>query len=182
MNRRAAEPSHQVERGCPVLSCFWKGPVHHRFTHHRAFDFSPLISERARSPQALLRSRTSSVHHLQLLPPRPTASSPSHSILTLTILEEVRKKYEFVVLGYVIMPEHVHLLISEPRKGDPSLAMQVFKQRTSRGIPHARPQFWQLRFYDFQRLHRTQTSGKASLHALESSREEVGVRSGGVGK
>ncbi len=79
----------------------------------------------------------------------PLLQSPTNRSLTLTILEEVRKKYEFVVLGYVIMPEHVHLLINEPAKGDPSLAMQVFKQRTSRAIPHQGPQFWQLRFYDF---------------------------------
>ena len=30
-------------------------------------------------------------------------------------LETVRQRYEFVVLGYVLMPEHVHLLVSEPR-------------------------------------------------------------------
>ncbi len=38
----------------------------------------------------------------------------------LRILEEVRAKYRFVVAGFVVMPEHVHLLISEPEIGDPS--------------------------------------------------------------
>src|SRR2546426_10049561 len=37
--------------------------------------------------------------------------------LFLTILEQVRQRYGFVVLGYVVMPEHFHLLISEPEKG-----------------------------------------------------------------
>ena len=32
----------------------------------------------------------------------------------LEILEETRQQYRFVVLGYVVMPEHFHLLISEP--------------------------------------------------------------------
>ncbi len=35
--------------------------------------------------------------------------------LFLEILEQVRAKYDFVVAGYVVMPEHVHLLIGEPR-------------------------------------------------------------------
>jgi REP element-mobilizing transposase RayT len=35
----------------------------------------------------------------------------------LTILSEVRERYDFALLGYVVMPEHIHLLISEPRVG-----------------------------------------------------------------
>jgi len=50
------------------------------------------------------------------------------------ILEEVRAKYGFAVVGYVIMPEHVHLLLSEPQKGTPSTVMQVLKQRVSREL------------------------------------------------
>src|SRR5512146_576758 len=42
----------------------------------------------------------------------------------LKILEEVRCRYRFVVVGYVVMPEHVHLLINEPELGT-SLAIQV---------------------------------------------------------
>ena len=30
-------------------------------------------------------------------------------------LEAVRQRYGFVVAGYVLMPEHVHLLVGEPR-------------------------------------------------------------------
>ncbi|PYV97361.1 MAG: hypothetical protein DMG89_14940 [Acidobacteria bacterium] len=37
--------------------------------------------------------------------------------LLLRILERVRRRYRLVVLGYVVMPEHVHLLISEPQRG-----------------------------------------------------------------
>jgi putative transposase len=29
-------------------------------------------------------------------------------------LEQTRKRYNFEILGYVIMPEHVHLVVSEP--------------------------------------------------------------------
>lgn len=31
-------------------------------------------------------------------------------------LERVRRRYRFVVAGFVVMPEHVHLLIGEPQK------------------------------------------------------------------
>ena len=35
-------------------------------------------------------------------------------------LDQVRKEYSFKLVGYVVMPEHVHLLISEPVRGNPS--------------------------------------------------------------
>jgi REP element-mobilizing transposase RayT len=35
------------------------------------------------------------------------------------ILDEVRQRHAFALLGYVVMPEHVHLLIGEPAKGNP---------------------------------------------------------------
>ena len=83
----------------------------------------------------------------------------------LVILEQTRRRYRFVVVGYVVMPEHVHLLITEPDVGRPSTVMQVLKQRTARALLPKRghrdrrqrklfgeePQraFWQARFYDF---------------------------------
>ena len=32
-------------------------------------------------------------------------------------LERIRKRYQMAVAGYVVMPEHVHILVSEPRDG-----------------------------------------------------------------
>ena len=85
----------------------------------------------------------------------------------VNILGEVRDRYQFSLVGYVVMPEHVHVLISEPRHGSPSTVMQVLKQRVSRelrrksrasasqlqfrfdGDEYPLPRFWQRRFYDF---------------------------------
>ena len=83
------------------------------------------------------------------------------------ILEEVRLRHAFALLGYVVMPEHVHLLIGEPASGTPSRVLQVLKQKVSRALRGKRtssggqlqlafaseageaPAFWQRRFYDF---------------------------------
>src|SRR6202049_5295176 len=50
------------------------------------------------------------------------------------LLGEVRDRYGFSLVGYVVMPEHIHLLISEPAKGTPSTVIQVLKQRVSRRL------------------------------------------------
>lgn len=83
------------------------------------------------------------------------------------ILGETRDRYGFSLVGYVVMPEHIHLLISEPAKGTPSTVIQVLKQRVSRRLRRRRSnpggqfrlafaggedvlrRFWQRRFYDF---------------------------------
>jgi putative transposase len=65
-------------------------------------------------------------------------------------LETVRVRYGFVVAGYVLMPEHVHLLVGEPRRSSLSVALQVLKQQTSRKLKRlGEVQFWQRRYYDF---------------------------------
>ena len=63
------------------------------------------------------------------------------------------------------MPEHFHLMISEPEEADPSVVMKVIKQRFARRIRQTRRKarngqasfwpesheftIWQKRFYDF---------------------------------
>jgi len=65
-------------------------------------------------------------------------------------LEAVRTRYGFIIAGYVLMPEHVHLLVGEPRQSSLSVALQVLKQLTSRKLKErGEVQFWQRRYYDF---------------------------------
>ncbi len=48
------------------------------------------------------------------------------------------------------MPEHIHLLISEPERGELALVIQMLKQITSHKLKSAGlPRFWQVRYYDF---------------------------------
>ena len=81
----------------------------------------------------------------------------------LDIPEQTRAKYDFVVAGYVVMPEHFHLLIGEPRVKKLWVAMQVLKQRVSLRARWKKrkkanqlrlwddvlpPTFWQPRYYE----------------------------------
>jgi REP element-mobilizing transposase RayT len=50
------------------------------------------------------------------------------------ILGEVRDRYGFALVGYVVMPEHIHRLISEPPKGTPSTVLQVEGPTKSGGM------------------------------------------------
>ena len=97
----------------------------------------------------------------------PLLGSKRARNLFVKTLGEVRDVYGFALVGFVVMPEHIHLLIGEPTKGTPSTVLQVLKQRVSRemrkrrrksvvgqftfrfGAEDSLPQFWQRRFYDF---------------------------------
>jgi putative transposase len=59
----------------------------------------------------------------------------------------VRKWYGLCVAGYVVMPEHVHLLLSEPERTKLPTAIQMLKQNVARKLGPG--QFWQVRYYDF---------------------------------
>ena len=64
-------------------------------------------------------------------------------------LERVRRWYGFYIVGYVVMPEHVHLLVSEPERGSLALALQMLKQLVSRRLRVEGKALWQRRYYDF---------------------------------
>lgn len=99
---------------------------------------------------------------------RPLLDAPMARTFFLSTLAEIRTRYHFEVRGYVVMPEHVHLLLSEPGERTLSVALKALKQRISRdfrgGIPDSNkhllppglrnfasnlPRFWEPRFYDF---------------------------------
>ena len=64
--------------------------------------------------------------------------------------ERTRKWYGFYVTGYVVMPEHVHLLISEPERAKLSVALQMLKQNVARRLRSPEGGLlWQPRYYDF---------------------------------
>lgn len=78
---------------------------------------------------------------------RPLLGSPRARATFETSLEAARRRYRFCVIGYVVMPEHVHLLLTEPHCGLLSTAIQAMKISVAMQW-EARP-FWQPRYYDF---------------------------------
>ena len=77
----------------------------------------------------------------------PFLANPRSCNLFEHALETTRRRYVFFVLGYVIMPEHVHLLVSEPRRATLDRAIQALKTSVSKQSEQ-RP-FWLARYYDF---------------------------------
>jgi putative transposase len=73
---------------------------------------------------------------------------PAKRIFELA-LERVRRKFGLCVYAYVVMPEHVHLLVSEPERAMLADALKSLKQGVSRRLIGEAEHFWQKRYYDF---------------------------------
>ena len=65
---------------------------------------------------------------------QPLLGTKQRRDLFQTVLEQVRRRYQFVVVGYVVMPEHFHLLMSEPQERIPSTVMQALKLGFARRV------------------------------------------------
>lgn len=74
-------------------------------------------------------------------------------------LEQTRRRYSLAILGYVVMPEHAHLLVNEPQRDSLDRAIQALKISISRRRTE-RP-FWQRRYYDF------------NVHSAEKNTEKL---------
>ena len=101
-------------------------------------------------PAGLVRyQQTSEMHFLTFscYHRLPYLGAPKSMSLFESALERTRQKYGFVVAGYVVMPEHVHLLVNEPNRSSPNQAIKAIKLSVTLRR-HKRP-FWQARYYDF---------------------------------
>jgi putative transposase len=80
----------------------------------------------------------------------PNFESVASRTVFESALERIRRKFGLCVYGYVVMPEHPHLLINEPERGTLAQAMQSLKQGVARRLAlRAADSFWQARYYDF---------------------------------
>jgi putative transposase len=64
------------------------------------------------------------------------------------ILERFRARNGLHLYAYVLMPEHVHLLLSEPLCAKLSSVLGVIKQQSSKRLIQGRPAFWLERYHD----------------------------------
>jgi putative transposase len=67
-------------------------------------------------------------------------------------LERVRRTWRLRIFGYVVMPEHVHLLVDEPERDTLADALKSLKQGVARRLIGQAEHFWQKRYYDFNVL------------------------------
>ncbi len=130
-------------------------------------------------PQGLLRYHESGQSHFitfSCYQRKPKFADPRFYDLFPLCLEAMRLRFRMRIYGYVVMPEHVHLLVSEPEQGTLAEAMHYLKlsfskrAKSLRLVPQVRvpvldpvPQvrvlrldanlgpdepFWQKRYYD----------------------------------
>ena len=81
---------------------------------------------------------------------RPYFNSPNTYDLFLACLEQTRQHFDLCVYGYVLMPDHVHILLNEPPRrtlADAVHALKLSFSKRMRGHGTAGP-FWQKRYYD----------------------------------
>ncbi|ADV81227.1 REP-associated tyrosine transposase [Terriglobus saanensis] len=78
---------------------------------------------------------------------RPYLSSDSACSLFEDALERMRIRYAFQVYGYVVMPEHVHLLVDEPKNGTLDEAIKGIKLSVT--LRSRQRPFWLPRYHDF---------------------------------
>jgi putative transposase len=103
----------------------------------------PLGLER-RQNTGQLHFITFSCHHRL---PYLEASKPKD--ILEQVIERTRRSHKLSLYAYVIMPEHVHLLLTEPEDRILSSTIRVLKGESSKLLKGSRDHFWQPRYYDF---------------------------------
>ena len=84
----------------------------------------------------------------------PHLADPAVRDLFVQALERMRSLYRVRIYGFVVMPEHLHLLISEPERGTVATAIQSLKIASAKpgkrllAAQAAQLPFWQKRYYD----------------------------------
>ena len=107
---------------------------------------------------------------------RPYLGSAAARELFEQSLEEMRLRYDFLVVGYVVMPEHVHLLVGEPQQERLADALKALKQGVSRQLIGKMYHFWQKRYYDFNIRDHQQFIEKLRYIHRKPVKRELGAR------
>ena len=96
---------------------------------------------------------------------RQFSGTPKARDTFLTLLERTCRLNDFNILGYFVMPDHVHVLISEPREVPLSLALQILRQCFSKTRPES--EVWESRYYDFNV--KTEDKRAEKLHSIHQN-------------
>ncbi len=95
---------------------------------------NPIESPHAVGIKAFPSQRTKSFCYFLLLPsPRLLTTDTSCSTFE-SALERMRRNYKLQVYGYVVMSEHIHLLLREPQRDTLADALKSLKQGVARRL------------------------------------------------
>ena len=78
----------------------------------------------------------------------PLLEAPAARETFEAVLEQTRARHQARIYAYVLMPEHVHLLVNEPPRIPLAQLLKAVKQITSRKLRGSREKFWQDRYHD----------------------------------
>jgi putative transposase len=81
----------------------------------------------------------------------PKFAVEKHRNLFVQLLEEVRVKFRFQVVGYVVMPDHFDLLMAEPEIDDTANSIETLRKRYGRRYNNSArsvDQVWETRYTD----------------------------------
>jgi len=100
-------------------------------------------------PRLERRQQTGDLHFITFscFDRNPYLASADAKAAFEAVLERTRERHRFEIAGYVVMPEHVHLLVTEPPEFPLGEAIKVLKREVSR--QRAQSPFWLRRYYDF---------------------------------
>ncbi len=167
-------PVQQTESGCPVLARFWLG---RGFSCVHVTDTLPTLRYIFPMPSGLRRYQQSrGLHFLTFSCYRrlPFLVSPRARDRFERALEQARVRYGFYVAGYVVMPEHIHLLLTEPERGNLASAVQAIKQSVSRKLI-ARPRpLLAGSLLRLQCVHGEEAHREAEVHTSKSGEARTG--------
>jgi hypothetical protein len=123
---------------------------------------------------------------------RPVLQTVRARNLFVKILAEVRQRYDFLLVGYVLMPDHVHLLISEPSKNsfhsgagfetesfpgpsqEEAPEIRAATAITLRGLSNSAAQILAAPVLRFQCVESCEEERKIAVYACESGEERLG--------
>ncbi len=124
-----------------------------------------LVSQMPRGLRRFQQSRQSHFVTFSCYRRQANFISPDIYDLFVQCLEDMRRRYSMCVYGYVVMPEHVHLLVNEPERATLADAIHYLKLsfakrlRSRNGTIESRS-FWQKRYYDQNVRHEREFSVK----------------------
>src|SRR5690242_7488967 len=99
-------------------------------------------------------------------------NSPAAYDLFLQVLEQMRQRFSLRIYGYVVMPEHVHMLLRDPVSALLVDAMHYLKLSFAKRLGVC--VFWQKRYYDRNHLDMREFSDKLKyIHRNPVRRELV---------